>query len=233
MNFLNFKKAISPVVAVSLLLVVSVGAVVSFQGWFSEFSSTLLVDVEKEISSSSVNLNPEGIVGNNLYFSNSGNSNISINSILINGKNCNLNNKSIGQGLSKFNISVCIENATSPYQNLVVITENKIIEKTLYLDIVTPVSIIFTPSILGSLTGYSYNENLGYISFSGPGYGVDLNATLFTGFAYGENFGYISFNGTGYNVSLVGNTLVGYAYNEQAGYIHFNPSGIYGVVSYS
>jgi len=44
----NYKKAISPVVATALLLVVAVVAVVGFQSWFATYQSGINVKVEQE-----------------------------------------------------------------------------------------------------------------------------------------------------------------------------------------
>jgi len=48
--FLNIKKAISPVVAVALLLVVAVVAVVGFQTWFNTYSSGIFTNTEQKSS---------------------------------------------------------------------------------------------------------------------------------------------------------------------------------------
>ena len=65
------KFGVSPVVATALLLVVAVLSVVGFQGWFDNFSSSILVDVERDSSGSSSYLRVEKIINNKLYlFSN-------------------------------------------------------------------------------------------------------------------------------------------------------------------
>ena len=43
-----FKKAIGPVVASALLLVVAVVAVVGFQGWFNNYSSGMFSNTETQ-----------------------------------------------------------------------------------------------------------------------------------------------------------------------------------------
>ena len=82
------KKGVHPVIAVSLLLVVSVISVVGFQGWFTSFSSNVLVDAESESYSTNSQIGVEELIGNDLYISAGGNT--TINSILIGGVNCNL-----------------------------------------------------------------------------------------------------------------------------------------------
>lgn len=60
------KKAISPVVAVSLLLIVSVVSVVGFNSWFETYSSATFVDVEKQ-SNVGNKLSVQGLIGDVLY----------------------------------------------------------------------------------------------------------------------------------------------------------------------
>ncbi len=120
--FKFFKKAISPVVATALLLVIAVISVVGFQGWFTTFSSGVFVDVETQTSSSN-NVIVEGLVGEKLYVISKGNS--SINSIKINDVDCNFNGSV--SGLDSVNISSCLENVSGS-ANIVVVTDDGIFE---------------------------------------------------------------------------------------------------------
>jgi len=63
-----FKKAISPVIATALLLIVAVIAVVGFQIWFGTFSSGLFVKTQTQSSNSVSNTQIENLIGNSLYF---------------------------------------------------------------------------------------------------------------------------------------------------------------------
>ncbi len=60
------KKAISPIVATSLLLIVAVLSITGFQNWYSGYQSSTLAGVEEQSQTSS-SLNVEGIVGDTLY----------------------------------------------------------------------------------------------------------------------------------------------------------------------
>mgnify|MGYP001172923282 CR=1 FL=1 len=91
------KHAISPVVATALLLVVAVISVVGFQGWFTQFSSSTLVNVESQSSNSLTSNSIEGIYGNNLYIK-SGTNNSPLKSINIGGEDCQIN-----ENLIRFN----------------------------------------------------------------------------------------------------------------------------------
>ena len=70
------KKAISPVVATALLLVVAVVAVVGFQNFFGSFSSNIFSDVESENSVDNM-LRVEGIFSDILYLKSGSDSNLS------------------------------------------------------------------------------------------------------------------------------------------------------------
>ncbi|NQZ84700.1 MAG: LamG domain-containing protein [Nanoarchaeales archaeon] len=66
MKLYKLKKAISPVVATSLLLVIAVASVVGFQGWFTEFSAKISTDIELESSSNSIT-KIEALINNKIY----------------------------------------------------------------------------------------------------------------------------------------------------------------------
>lgn len=86
------KKALAPVIVVTLLLFISVVSILSLQG----FLSTFLSDLESKISSNNNHnvLTIEGISSNLdstlIYIKNSGNSFEVINSIKLNDMQCNL-----------------------------------------------------------------------------------------------------------------------------------------------
>jgi flagellin-like protein len=124
---LNSKKAISPVVATALLLVVAVVSVVGFQGWFSEFSSSMFVDVETQSSGQS-SVSVEAIVGDKLYINSK--NNLSISSIKINNNDCNINTSI--NGLENLNISSCMENVSGS-ANIIVVTNSGIYESYIYI----------------------------------------------------------------------------------------------------
>jgi hypothetical protein len=59
------KKAISPVVATSLLLVLAVVSAIGFQNWFTTYQSAILSETEKNKFSRNIII--EGIIGETLY----------------------------------------------------------------------------------------------------------------------------------------------------------------------
>jgi formylglycine-generating enzyme required for sulfatase activity/FlaG/FlaF family flagellin (archaellin) len=131
MNFKRFNrclfssaKAISPVVATALLLVVAVIAVVGFQNWFGSYSSGIFSDVEKQDSLN--NFNIENIVGGTFYVKDSA----EIVSVKVNGNDCHVS------GLTQTGInSLPISNCTKEGENeVVVVTNDGIYSKTLLLN---------------------------------------------------------------------------------------------------
>ena len=54
----------------------------------------------------------------------------------------------------------------------------------------------FADASAAALTGHAWSENIGWIKFSGPGYGVDYDkaAGQFSGYGWSENIGWIKFN---------------------------------------
>jgi len=75
-NFPN-KKAIGPVVTTVLLLVVAVVAVVGFNTWFTQYSSTTFVNVEQKSEKGNV-LSVQGLIGDTLYLKSDNELNLSL-----------------------------------------------------------------------------------------------------------------------------------------------------------
>jgi hypothetical protein len=121
------KKAISPVVATALLLVVAVISVVGFSGWFETFSSSTFIDIETQTTGQS-SVTVEGLIGEKLYLNSK--SNVSISSIKINDIDCNIN--SSVNGLDNFNISDCMENVSGS-AIIIVVTNSGIFESYKYV----------------------------------------------------------------------------------------------------
>lgn len=125
------KKAISSVMAVSLFMVVTVVAVISFQNWNVENLSKNYASVEQEsnqISKTKI----ESIVGNTLYFYNSNTENITINEIKIGNKTCIITQMNITNGLENINLGSCVNNLTDSINEVVVVTNDNIYTKKVY-----------------------------------------------------------------------------------------------------
>lgn len=132
-----FKKAISPVIATALLLIVAVIAVVGFQIWFGTFSSGLFVKTQTQSSNSVSNTQIENLIGNSLYFKNGNTANLTITSVKINGVDCNYIGN-LSYGITEINITNCISNLTTQISEVVVYTPNEIYSKKIYIkDLIT------------------------------------------------------------------------------------------------
>lgn len=130
MKYMVFKKGVHPIVASMLLLAVSVMAVVSLQGWMSSYTSELFINSEKkEISMQSGIMN---VIGNKLYYKNAGRGNISLLSIEIDGKGCDVS-RNLSTGVHDLNISSCIENLSTSTPEVVVYTDSGIEEKSFFI----------------------------------------------------------------------------------------------------
>ena len=77
------KKAISPVVATALLLVVAVVAVVGFQSWFTTFQSKQLSGVELQTASAGACLDVQRVESDLVYIYNSATTNINVTGLTI------------------------------------------------------------------------------------------------------------------------------------------------------
>jgi len=132
-NRLYVKKAISPVVAVALLLVVAVIAVVGFQSWFSTYLSGDFVKIEGQTSDSSgSDIRMEKIIDNVLWVINDIADNYTIDKLEIDGNVCN-NVSNLSLGLNPIDVSDCIVNITSSSPSVVMYTGDKISEKYFYV----------------------------------------------------------------------------------------------------
>ena len=128
--FASGKKALSPVVAVGLLLVLAVTAIVGFQTWFSSYSSSLYTTVEKEDTNSLTSI--ETIANNKLYITNRDSKNTSIEKITINGNTC-FTNTTLDKGTTNFNITASCTSNISGEMDVVITTSDKVISKTIFI----------------------------------------------------------------------------------------------------
>lgn len=122
-----FKKGLSPIVALSLLVVVSVVTVSSFQVWFQSYSGTLYNNAESQ--DSVIGTQVEAMIGDTLYFNNKY-ENILVDKISVNGFECTTNS-SFNKSISRINVSSCIENITSGKAEIVVYSDKGIFSKEL------------------------------------------------------------------------------------------------------
>ena len=117
--FARGKKAISPVVALALLLVVSVTAVVSFQTWYSDFSSQVFSETEDNSQQTTTKI--ERVVNDNLYFK-IGFSELEISQVNVEGNSCAISGN-YTRGVEKLALgNNCTQNLSTTTPQIVVET---------------------------------------------------------------------------------------------------------------
>ena len=125
------KLGMSPVVAIALLMVVAVVSVVGFQNWFNTFSTQTLYGVESQGSGTVIATSPRTVIGNQLYFNNGYNDNLTISKVTIGGNDCQFSG-SINNGLSNISLSNnCTQNLSSSVSEIVVYTDKGIFSSKL------------------------------------------------------------------------------------------------------
>ncbi|MDA3856009.1 MAG: hypothetical protein PF569_07135 [Candidatus Woesearchaeota archaeon] len=131
---MNFKKAISLVVAIALLLVVSVVAVVGFQNWYSSYSSEMFNNLEQSGSNDFGAVGVEAIIGDQLYVKNSNYDNLIVSKVIVDGEVC-YTNISLDSGISNLSLSSCLSGGvSSSTPDVVIMMEDKIVRETIYVE---------------------------------------------------------------------------------------------------
>lgn len=151
-------KGISPVVATALLIVVAVVAVVGFQSWFQTYSSSTFSDVEMRINNVN-NLNIETIVEDTLYIK-SGKDNVSVNTIKIGGIDCNVR-INLSKGMNNISVANCLNSVSISTPDIVVIANNEIVTKKVYLKNINP---IVTNTLCSDLSLLMHFNNDSFVS---------------------------------------------------------------------
>lgn len=133
-NLIYSKKAISSVVSIALLLVVTVISVVGFQNWFGSYSLEVFSKIEIQSNSALENvLKIEDLVGNFLYITNNIQENLSIIKLKIGENVCSLATN-LSLGINEIPVSDCVENLTTLTTEIIIITDKYIISKKVYID---------------------------------------------------------------------------------------------------
>jgi hypothetical protein len=122
---------------------------------------------------------------------------------------------------------------------------NRVVKKILYICAVM-ILILFTflfvsntkAATAGDISGYAWSSNIGWISFRGATYGVNINQStgLLSGYAWSSNIGWISFNNTqltGCPTGLCQAKLTGNNFSGWARVLSANGNGWDGWISLS
>ena len=120
------KVGMTPIVATALLLVIAVISVVGFQSWFNTFSTSTLSGVESQGNGNVIATVPKTVIGNQLYFNNGYNDNLTVSKVTIGGNDCNFTG-SLSNGLSNLSLSNnCTQNLASSVSEVVIYTDKGI-----------------------------------------------------------------------------------------------------------
>ncbi|MEC8339379.1 MAG: hypothetical protein VXZ40_02040, partial [Nanoarchaeota archaeon] len=125
------KKAISPIISLSLLLVLLVLSFFSVQQWYLSTQSSYFSDTQNEISTISGNLEIEAVVEDDVYFK--FDSNVTINRITLDSIEC-ISSPINVVGIESINISDCKSQISKSSALLRVFTDNKILVRTIFID---------------------------------------------------------------------------------------------------
>lgn len=126
-------KAIAPVVTVALILIITVLATVSLQTWFSSYQSSLVSNLNSQNSAIQSNLEIEAVLDNVLYLENKLNS-VDILRIEIDSIECSDTSGTFSRGIHKINISSCLSLVTSSLPTIRIITEDSVMQESVYYD---------------------------------------------------------------------------------------------------
>ncbi len=125
-------KGVSVFISVLILFLVSVLSVMAFNGWFSTYMSNVSVDIENKHSNynfeNSVRI--EELIGNILYF-NAGN-NTHLRMLKVDGEECFVEQINYS-GIVELDISECIKNISVKNPEILIVTDDKILRKMVYV----------------------------------------------------------------------------------------------------
>lgn len=117
------KKNVSELVAVTLLLLIAVSIVISFQIWGVNFLGKLYSNTEIKTDDMNGLIIGE-IVDNELYVSNSIEEKLTIESLKINENDCLSGTMlNLTVGINRINVSGCSQNISNEIKNIVMITK--------------------------------------------------------------------------------------------------------------
>lgn len=147
------KKALSAVIATSLLIVLAVGAVVGFQTWFSSYSSGIFNQAENSGDAEDLKKGINNFIDGVVYYNNPSGENLTVTQLQIGNVTCS-KNQTLTEGMNK--IYGCAGNYTGLTD--VVVYTNKRIDSKQYFE----QDLSYTPPIVcvnNSETNGFYNGN--------------------------------------------------------------------------
>lgn len=148
------KKAIGPVIATSLLLVVAVAAIVGFQSWYQTFSTDTFADVDDKSGSGVATSGIETVVGTDLYFKNGFGENLTIESIRVGDNDCGING-TYSNNIETISIVNCTENISGSQDVIVTTNKGVFVKRIYYKNNIAIVSNLATINLFANKEGSS------------------------------------------------------------------------------
>lgn len=123
------KKALGPVIAISLLVIVVVVAVISFQNWYTNYNSKQFSNIETKDKSSDISI--ESISNTTIFIKNNFKENYTLKKIVINDNYCIIN-QNLSLGINNISINYCLSH--TGINDISLITEDNIVQKNIYIE---------------------------------------------------------------------------------------------------
>ncbi len=184
------KKAIGPVVAVSLLLIVAVVSVVGFQQFLNFYQSDLQNNVEN--TGSNIQNRIDNVVGTKLYFYNSQNEDVEYTKVSFGTRDCSLSGN-LSYGMNEIDLGNCTYSYTNKDAEVTIFTTQGILSKKIHKN--------------NFYTG-------GYVTFAKLFGGTGTEVVVGRGLLASDNFYYFegytsSFNSSGYDALIFKTDMTG------------------------
>jgi ELWxxDGT repeat protein len=124
------KKAMGSIITVSFLILVTILGAISLQTWYQSNQSKFISDVGTENTNTLLKTNILDIKNSELYIQTK--NNLTITAIEIDGIDCEISGNY--SGFKTIDISTCLIDKPLGPSNLVILTENSVVSKSIYLD---------------------------------------------------------------------------------------------------
>ncbi|MCA9459377.1 MAG: hypothetical protein KC550_02400 [Nanoarchaeota archaeon] len=144
------RKAIGPVIAVSMLIVVAVIALVGFQSWYTNYQTVVLSGVEVKSNNLDNELEINSLIGPILYIINNYQDNYTVTQIEANKIDCGIDGYDLRLGINNFSLSSCISQINTDTVKIVVYSSNRLLEKEFYIgnlvsSLSPPITCLYNP----------------------------------------------------------------------------------------
>ncbi len=193
-------KGLGSLVTTFLLLAVTVLVALSFQTWYSSFSLNKFTETETKGKMGDleiIDLQPD-----ELFIRNTGNSNVSYSQLKINSQTCNINGI-LESGLHPIDLDNCDINLERQSIKLALVTDEGILEKTIYSTLVTQKTYMLS-SVQDFLGGSATFDSFSPVRFSSEN-GGQMSLEYDNVYAYAVDF--LKLPSYPHEAKLIGNNL--------------------------